>query len=154
MPTHPAPHHVLLPVLLTAALVILTGCGLKVWPEPRAEEDRFSWKEITFSSHDTCLDIRAVLDGAWGNLARLDLELTPGDEDCPSCPFQASQTISFVMDASEVKREGAVLILHCCQLPASTGFRCRLVGHNVYPSLQPIPSNVMFVGEKPPSHKE
>ncbi|WP_462325007.1 hypothetical protein [Desulfoplanes sp.] len=130
---------------LLVALCSSTGCGLKVWPEPRAQEDRFSWEGITATSRDTCLDINATLEGAYGNLSRVDLELAPADEECPSCPFQARQTISFDMDDSRITRDGPNLALVYCQLPTTTGFRWRIVGYNVHPSLQSVPSEVMFV---------
>jgi hypothetical protein len=129
-------------------LCVTAGCGLKLWPEPRAEEDRFAWEDIAFTSRETCLEIRAGLTGAYGNLVRVELELAPSDEDCPSCPFQPQQTLAFEMDDPEITRTGSSLTLLYCQLSESTGFRWRIVGYNVHSSLQPVPSKVMYVGEK------
>ena len=146
MHTTPDTHKIFVLTVLLVALFLTTGCGLKVWPEPLAEEDRFSWQEVTFTAEDTCLNIRASLEGASANLSRITLELAPADEDCPSCPFQARQTVSFDMDDSRITREGSRLTLVYCQLPANTGFRWRIVGYNVHPSLKAVASKVMFVG--------
>ncbi|GAU09263.1 hypothetical protein [Desulfoplanes formicivorans] len=134
-------------IALLGILLLTTGCGLKVWPSPLAQEDEFSWKEVSFSFSDTCLTIRATVEGAYDNLARVDLEWAPGDEDCPSCPFQARETRSFAMSDPEITRQGQTLTLLFCQLPPHTGFRWRIVGHNVHASLQPVASHVMYVGE-------
>ncbi len=139
--------------LLTALLVsaILTaGCGVKAWPEPKVQEERFVWKNITFSAQSTCLNIQATLDGAFSNLSRVVLEVAPADEDCPSCPFVARHTISFEMDAPEITYNGASLSLRCCQLPETTGYRWRLVGYNVHNALQPVISHVMYAHERNP----
>jgi hypothetical protein len=133
-------------IALFGILFLTTGCGLKVWPSPQAQEDEFSWKEISYSFSDTCLTIRATVEGAYDNLASVDLEWTPAEEDCPSCPFQAQQTRSFAMSDPEITRQGQTLTLLFCQLPSShTGFRWRIIGHNVHPSLEPVASKVLFV---------
>lgn len=134
--------------VLLFLLVWTTGCGLKVWPEPRAEEDRFAWEAVSLSAGENCLEIRATLTGAYENLARVELELAPRDEDCPSCPFQPQQTHVFTMNDPEITRQGSSLTLLACQLPETTGFRWRIVGYNVHSSLQSVPSKVMYVGEK------
>jgi hypothetical protein len=125
-----------------------TGCGLKLWPEPRAEEDRFAWEEVSLSARESCLEIRATLTGAYGNLVRVELELAPSEEDCPSCPFQPQQTFAFEMDDPEITRTESSLTLLYCQLSESAGFRWRIVGYNVHASLQPVFSKVMYVGKK------
>ena len=131
---------------LLGILLLTTGCGLKVWPSPLAEEDQFSWKDVTFSFSDTCLTVRATIEGAYDNLSRVDLEWAPSDEDCSSCPFQARQTRSFAMSDPQITRQGRSMTLLFCQLPADTGFRWRIVGHNVHTSLQPVASKVLYVG--------
>ena len=132
---------------LLALLLFVMGCGLKVWPEPQAEENRLAWSDITFSSQGTCLEINGILTGAYKNLAKLELEIAYSDADCLTCPFLSEKTVVFAMDAPELSRQGNSVRIKYCQLPVSATYRWRIVAYNVHSLLQKVESKV-FISEE------
>ena len=136
-----------LPLFAIFGLLCITACGLKVWPQPQADEDTFAWGDITFVSRGTCLEINGMLTGAYENLAKIELEIAYTEADCPTCPFQAEKTVTFAMDAPEISRKDGAINLTYCQLPASASFRWRIVAYNVHTLLKKVDSRVFMVGE-------
>ncbi|NCC25438.1 MAG: hypothetical protein EOM25_09645, partial [Deltaproteobacteria bacterium] len=128
---------------LTAVLILLApGCGKKVWPEPDAREDIFFWGDVDFMFEDGCLNISAILEGASGNLSRIELELEFADQTCPSCPFVAHRTSPLELDSPQVWRNQNRVRIKYCQIPPDTPFRWRLVGKNIYEAIAPVASQV------------
>jgi hypothetical protein len=125
----------------------LTACGLKVWPQPQADEDTFAWGDITYASRGTCLEINGILTGAYENLAKIELEIAYTEDDCPTCPFKSEQSVVFAMDAPELSRHDGALRIEYCQLPVSASYRWRVVAYNVHTLLQKVQSKVFFSKE-------
>jgi hypothetical protein len=130
---------ILFPML---CILLSTGCGKKVWPEPAAHEDSFSWENIESKIHDDCLTIHARLAGAADNLLRLELELESGEDGCPTCPFTPTQVVEPAMDSPQIHRQGKAVTIRYCPIPAQKPFRWRLVGYNIFPVLPPAKSTI------------
>lgn len=124
----------------------LLGCGRKDWPEPMAEQERFDITDPTGNLGDGCLEVRARLRGASGNLTRLVLELQPTGEDaaCPTCPFHAEQRIEVPLDAPNLEISKRSLLLTHCGLERGRAYRWRLVGYSGYPGIKPVSTRAYF----------
>lgn len=136
--------------LLALALILLQlaslGCGRKDWPEPMAEQERFDITDPTGQLADGCLEIRARLRGASGNLTRLILELQPTGEDaaCPTCPFHAEQRVEVPLDAPNLEIDKRSLLLTHCGLEQGRAYRWRLVGYNAHPGIRPVSTRAYY----------
>lgn len=133
------------PVLLCALALLcfgpwLAGCGKKAWPEPKADAERFDFKDVSAEIKDGCLSIKAFIKGKRENLAKLTLELAEsgGDGDCPGCPFVPQSKIDVPMDAPNLKIGGPRLALTHCAIKPGVNYRWRLIAGNAYPGVSPI----------------
>lgn len=135
-------------LLLALALLQLfaLGCGRKDWPEPHAEQERFDITDPTGSLRDGCLEIRARLRGASGNLNKLALELQPTGQGaaCPTCPFHAEQRIEVPLDAKNLKISKRSLLLTHCGLELGRAYRWRLLGYNSHPGIGPVSTRAFY----------
>ncbi len=127
-------------------LVIGTGCGKKGWPEPRLDEDRFTWGPIQHQRQGACLDARALVHGAANKLGFVYLEWMRLDtaEDCPDCPFEVTERVRLGDGSSEFKRQNGVIRILFCEWDPESSYRWRLVGLNVHRGLGSVPSQVVF----------
>lgn len=128
------------------SVFMLSGCGLKKWPEPQKREDSFAWGEIDAARRDNCLFIDINVSGAIENLDYLLVQLEPvGDkfgEGCPGCPFKAKQSVRFTRTSSGMKLVGSNVRLAVCGLKAEEVYRWKVVGYNVYKTYRPVQSAV------------
>ncbi len=136
--------------LLISLLVLLLaagpGCGRKNWPEPGAEQERFSFAAPTGNLVNGCLEVRARVQGKSENLSRLVLELARSGEggDCPGCPFHAQERIEVPLDAPNLKLGKRSLLLTQCGLDPGAAYRWRLAGSNSYPGIAPVTTRPLF----------
>lgn len=131
---------------MASVLLVGAGCGKKGWPEPRLDEDRFSWGQIQHQRQGACLDARALVDGAANKLGSVYLEWMRMDtkEDCPDCPFEVTGRVLLGDGSSEFKRQNGVIRILFCELEPEASYRWRLVGRNVHRGLGSVPSQVEF----------
>lgn len=115
----------------------LAGCGKKTWPEPKADAERFDFKDLSSEIKDGCLAIKSRIKGKKENLAKLTLELTEsgGDADCPGCPFIPQTKVEVALDAPNLKFNGLKFTLTHCDIKPGVNYRWRLIGANAYPGI-------------------
>jgi hypothetical protein len=138
------------PGLLALLIFLQFGCGKKMWPEPRAEQDRFSWAVVNGTRAQGCLEIYGRLQGAYHNLAKLKLELegSPEGQFCPTCPFLPDSEVSFPVSSAQVKRKGPLIEIRYCGLSPEMKYRWRLQGVNVFRELGQATSQVSIAENK------
>ena len=130
---------------LVLLLIFSIGCGKKVWPEPDAEEEKFSLHIEDVVLEDTCLYLTAEIRGNQRNLAGLILELEKSEIPCPGCPFLVTESFDPDLDSPEVHlQDGRVTIAYCLIDPMKY-YRARLTGRNVFTEIQDVRSNVIDV---------
>ena len=143
------PSSFILPLLLLC-LVMIIGCGKKVWPEPDVSEEKFALEIKEAKLVDQCLQLKIYIKGNDANLSRLTLELEQvGPQgDCPACPFQVHQKVFFNVNAPQIMRKGHELYIRYCQIKKNTAYRVRIKGKNIYPILPEVVSNIVYVSNK------
>lgn len=120
---------------LLCAILTTSGCGKKVWPEPRTAEESFSWHNATARLEAGCLEVQSTLKGNIQNLDSVIVEYEPLGEQggCLSCPFQARGWQELTIASPQLKRQGSRLEMAVCGLDPSLEYRWRLVGRNIHP---------------------
>jgi len=139
------------PLLLCAALLLclgpwLSGCGKKTWPEPKADMERFDFKELSGEIASGCLNIKARIKGKKDNMTNLALELAESgvEGDCPGCPFIPQTRLELQTNAPNLTLSGAKLALKHCEIKPGVNYRWRLVGANSYPGMGNVVSKVIL----------
>lgn len=131
---------------LSVSLILclaMAACGKRGNPVPNDPSKTFSWKEATATMAGKCIAFAGTLEGAYGNLDAIRMEISPvGDgEDCPGCPFVPRETHMFSpLDAGFNSRDGSLGFSYC----PSRGdvWQWRLIGISVYSSLPHAVSNI------------
>jgi len=134
-------------VALLAASPMIAGCGKKGWPQPRDTSDSFSWVRANATPASGCIRVEAELNGNLRNIEYIALELqTAGSaEDCPTCPFNPNERVEYhPEDLGITSQQGAFSTLYC-PTRKSDAYRWRLVGVNVYGTLEHATSTVRGV---------
>lgn len=124
-----------------AALTLVAGCGKKIWPEPSAPEDAFSFVRTQGELSSGCLMVQSRVAGAWRNLRAVHLELAW--DDCEGCPFQAMETREFVPGDAFSTLEQGRLALTACGLDPAKAYRWRLTGKSIHRTLRDVRTEVM-----------
>ena len=122
--------------LVLLCLFSLVACGKKGDPEPRDASRSFSWAEVQATMAGKCLAFSGKLQGAYGNLdgVRLELSAVGGPDDCPGCPFVPREVYVFsAKDAGFNQRDGSVGFSYCPG--AGQAYQWRLIGMSIYNSL-------------------
>ncbi len=130
---------------LVLLLILGIGCGKKVWPEPDAEEEKFSLHIEEVVLEDKCLYLTAEIRGNQRNLAGLVLELEKSEIPCPGCPFLVSESFAPALDSPEVHLQDCRIKIVYCFIDSRKYYRIRLTGRNVFPEIQDVRSNVIDV---------
>lgn len=123
-------------LLLCLTLVLAQGCGKKGDPSPKDPAKVFTWEEVSVTSVNYCINFSGTLKGATGNLdyVRLDLSAVNGPEDCPGCPFVASEThMISPSDGRYDPKTGKLSFTYCPS--RAEAYRWRASGVNVYRNL-------------------
>ncbi len=113
-----------------------TACGKKGNPEPRDAGQSFSWVTVEAIMAGKCLAFSGTLQGAYGNLdgVRLELSAVGGPDDCPGCPFVPREVYVFSpADAGFNAKAGSVAFSYCPS--KAEAYQWRLIGMSVYNSL-------------------
>ncbi|MFW5722059.1 MAG: hypothetical protein ACOCWT_02060 [Desulfohalobiaceae bacterium] len=138
----------LLALLVVLAFFSAPGCGKKMWPEPVADQERFSWHNATARLDNGCLHIQATLAGRYANLRDVIVELEAADPSdlCLTCPFQP--TVNRVVDADspQLQRSGPETRVVLCGLDGTKAYRWRLKGSNIHDQIDPVATGVGVVG--------
>ena len=132
---------------LLCCLLLVSACGKKGPPEPRDSSKTFRWAEVNADMAGPCLGFSGSLEGAYGNLDGIRIELSPvnGPEDCPGCPFVPREIALFSpSDAGFDPRSGEIAFTYC-PVPAMA-YRWRLIGMSIYTSLPHAVSPVKMTG--------
>ncbi|MFO7716972.1 MAG: lipoprotein [Desulfohalobium sp.] len=131
-------------LLIILAVLMLSGCGRKVWPQPQADQDTFAWEQVNGTSEEGCLRITGQLSGQSANLASVTIELEPNpiSEACQSCPFQPSVSRTVDMGSPQLTQTQDTVTLRVCDLEPGQTYRWRLQGNNIYSALSPAASDV------------
>jgi hypothetical protein len=134
---------------LLCLVIIASGCGKKVWPEPDVSEEKFALEIKEAKLVDQCLQLKIYIKGNDANLSKLTLELEQvGPQgDCPACPFQVHQRVLFNVNAPQIMRRGHELYIKYCQIKKNTAYRVRIKGKNVHPILPEVVSNIVYVSD-------
>jgi len=129
-------------ICLAILLLAAAGCGKKVWPEPDADEEKFSIhiKEVRLA--DQCLYLEAGIQGNYRNLAGLVLQVEKSHVPCPACPFLASSSVDLDFNSPEVLRRQDRISAVYCGIDPEHYYRVRLKGRNVYPDIRDVHSAV------------
>ncbi len=139
-------HTISIFILVIFSSMLISGCGLKKWPEPQKSEDSFSWGSIEAERHDNCLFIDIDVQGASGNIDHILVLLEPvGDkfgEGCPGCPFKAKRSVRFDHGSPGFKQVDSRVRLAVCGLEFDELYRWKVVGYNVYRAFRPVSSSV------------
>lgn len=129
---------------------LIYGCGKKSWPTPPGAMDSFSWGQVNATVIGSCIVISAQINGNRNNLEEVTLQLSvrPPDEDCAGCPFAPTESHPIVIDRVALfnsPKDSRLRINFCPERPLSPDmlYRARLVGHNVYPTLENAVSQTM-----------
>ena len=126
----------LLAALLFSCILVTAACGKKGGPEPRDASKSFSWTEVSASMAGRCLAFTGKLQGAYGNLDELRLELSAvgGPDDCPGCPFVPREVYTYSpQDVGFNAKDGSIGFSYC---PGKAeAYQWRLIGVSVYNSL-------------------
>jgi hypothetical protein len=132
---------------LILCLPALTACGKKGPPEPRDSSKTFRWAEVNADMNGPCLGFSGSLEGAYGNLDSVRMELAPvnGPEDCPGCPFVPRETALFSPSEADFNPGTGELAFAYCPAPAMA-YRWRLIGISIYTSLPHAVSAVKMTG--------
>ena len=121
---------------LLVCVAFAAGCGKKGNPEPRDGSKAFSWEQVDAVMAGKCLAFSGKLQGAYGNLEGIRLELSPvgGDNDCPGCPFVPREVYLYnPTDAGFNEKSGTISFSYC---PGKAeGYQWRLIGISMYSSL-------------------
>lgn len=138
----------LLALLVVLAAFLLPACGKKMWPEPVADQERFTWHNATARLDNGCLHIQATLGGRYSNLRDVIVELEPADpsEVCLSCPFQPTASRVVDADSPQVQRQGPRIRVVLCGLDGTKTYRWRLKGSNILDPIDPVATEVGVVG--------
>ncbi len=127
-------------ILLALLLAVIAGfgasCGKKGDPEPQDLSKAFTWKEDSASSVNYCFVFSGALDGAYGNLDHLRLELAAvsGPEDCPGCPFVPGEIqVLTPAEAGFDSINGTVSFTYCPK--QSPAYRWRVSAINIHKNL-------------------
>ena len=125
-----------LALFLLVCIFAVTACGKKGNPEPRDDSKSFSWVQVEGVMAGKCLAFTGKLQGAYGNLdgVRLELSAVGGPDDCPGCPFTPREVYVFsASDAGFNQRDGSVGFSYC---PGKAqAYQWRLIGMSIYNSL-------------------
>ena len=132
-------------LLILLLIVGPAGCGLKVWPEPDADQEKFGISVTDQQIELGCLEIHAVISGNYRNLNRITLELEISEEPCPTCPFLATESISLEPGSPEVTLTENRLNITRCGLDPDKYYRARIRASNVYSIIRDVRSGVVII---------
>ncbi len=123
----------LVAVLLVFCLAGASGCGKKAMPSARSKTRTFTWQDMNATAVEKCINFKGTLAGAFENLDGIQLELDPvnGPEDCPGCPFNPSQKVSFSPAKAGFNAQTGTVDFSYCPAPAKA-YRWRVIGQNIY----------------------
>jgi hypothetical protein len=132
---------------LLFCLLLIPACGKKGPPEPRDSSKTFHWAEVNAGMAGPCLDFSGSLEGAYGNLDSVRLELSPvnGPEDCPGCPFVPREVALFSRSDAGFDPDSGKISFAYCPSPA-LAYRWRISGISIYTSLPHAVSPVKMTG--------
>lgn len=114
---------------LCLAAFLTAGCGKKGMPVPKDASKSFSWKEVQAQVIGKCLAFSGSFEGAYANFdgVRLEVAQVNGPDDCPGCPFVATEVTEISpKEAGFDKNTGSLAFSYCPQ-PANA-YRWRLAG--------------------------
>ena len=113
-----------LAALFLFRVLVTVACGKKGDPEPRDPSKSFSWAETSATMAGKCLAFTGKLQGAYGNLdeVRLELSAVGGPDDCPGCPFVPREVYTYSpQDVGFSARDGSIGFSYCSgPAPASS----------------------------------
>lgn len=127
-----------------AAMLLISGCGKKAWPEPDLDYERFEWASVSGELRKTCLVVTGELTGNIDNLDAVYVELERNQ--CTDCPFRPEKREGYQLPSPMVQRQGNSVTINICGLDASATWRWRLVGVNKYDVLGETLSKVGSTG--------
>lgn len=140
----------LLALASSFSLLLLVSCaiGIKKWPEPQLGQDKFIIAKISLIRRGACLEIQTTLEGAVENLDEVDVQLEVvgdgPDQGCADCPFQPRRVVVLRPGDPRLTRTGALVHIQICGLDPESAYRVRLSAANVYNSLNPVQSRLLY----------
>ena len=123
-------------LIFTLTIAGLTACGKKGNPKPPGTKNTFAWVYADASIGNECLSICGRLQGDYGNLESMRLEVEPMGEvnDCIGCPFNPLETEIFYASNLNMAENGEFTLLYCPQQKSHI-YRWRLIAVNTYHTL-------------------
>lgn len=121
---------------LFALLAFSSACGKKGFPQPDDPEKKFSIAAVEARVEGNCLVIQAQLEGAYGNIEalRLDIEGSSLADACIPCPFVPNETEFFSRHDVTFDIQTGALSFSYCPKPAEM-YRWRLSGISRYSTI-------------------
>lgn len=129
-----------LAALALAAFLLagLAACGKKGPPTPRQATRSFVWQEVNITPNVSgkCLEVNALMSGVYRNMESLVLELAAvnGEEDCPGCPFLATERHEIKSLTNVFDPNKGTVVFGYCPREEALSYRARLIGVNVFDS--------------------
>ncbi len=134
-------------VLLSAFVLVTSGCGKKGDPVPDVSADVFSFAGCEARLYGGALEIGADVRGAFQNVEYIVLELQPEDgEMCAGCPFLAQESTRFEAPVLWQDKNSSRIQLSYRPLTPAQSYRARLVGHNSKSGFPEVRSEIMIAG--------
>ena len=126
-------------ILFICLAAILCGCGRKKWPQPAESESHFRLVETEAARQGQCLHLNVLVRGPIENLSHLVLEIAPMDEqNCAGCPFVPRARFEYAPGSSGVRFSENSAYIAQCGLDENLPYRYRLLGYNVFDTIEPI----------------
>lgn len=126
--------------IVIIACIALVGCGKKGAPQPRSTSDIFTWEEASANAtgSNECLHFSGTLQGNLRNIDAIAVELqTAGSiTDCPTCPFNPNERVEFRPEELGLTSLNGTFSMNYCPTHRSDAYRWRMVGENVFTTLE------------------
>lgn len=140
------PFHLFLCALLATLSLASCTMGIKAWPEPAENSDKFSWRSVNAAFQGPCIVVEARLDGAFKNIETVYLELERLDENaCAECPFKPTRVYEFRPGSADFELVGPWMKMRVCEPGAPVPYRLRLRGSSSKTGLTDVSSNVQRI---------
>ena len=122
--------------LLVCCVVAVTACGKYGPPQPQDPKRNFSFAATQANVSGNCLNFTTQVEGAYENIDRIRLELSPvnSEDDCPTCPFSADEVIFFMPNETKMDASNGELTFSYCPKPAKA-YRWRILGISRFSSI-------------------
>jgi hypothetical protein len=111
-------------LLILCSILVLWGCGNKIWPEPSGE-DRIVIGRAASTRTGDCIQGAIVVDRGFDEIGSIVLFMDEQDAPCPTCIFRGETRVEYLMDDDVLTIVDDTINLDYCGLSPQGYYRWR-----------------------------